>query len=125
MKYLKQKHVIPAPAEEVYMALTNPFTIELWSGYKAEMSTEPGSEFSIWEGDIVGKNLEFEQDKLVKQHWYFDGQEEDSIVTITLTPKAEITHVEVEHTNIPDEAYEEMKQGWKNHYFGTIKKFFK
>lgn len=125
MKYLKQTHNITAPAEEVYMALTNPFTIELWSGFKAEMSTEPGSEFSIWEGDIVGKNLEFEQDKMIKQNWYFDGETDDSIVTITLTAKGENTGIVVEHTNIPDDMYEEMKQGWKNHYFGTLKKFFK
>lgn len=125
MKYLKQKHVITAPADEVYIALTNPFTIELWSGYPAQMSTDPGSEFSLWEGDIVGKNLAFEQDKMLKQQWYFDGQDEDSIVTITLTQKGENTHAEVEHTNIPDEAYLEMKEGWKNHFFGTIKKFFK
>jgi uncharacterized protein YndB with AHSA1/START domain len=45
MKFLKLKFAISAPPEEVYIALTNPFTIELWTGYKAEMSTEPGTEF--------------------------------------------------------------------------------
>ncbi len=54
----------------LYSALTNPFTIELWSGYPAVMSTEPGSEFSLWEGDITGKNLEFVQDRKVVQEWY-------------------------------------------------------
>ena len=51
------------------------------------MSTEPGSEFSIWEGDIVGKNLEFEENKLLKQHWYFEGEPEESIVTIQINKK--------------------------------------
>ena len=89
------------------------------------MSTTPGSEFSLWEGDIVGKNLEFEENKLIKQQWYFEGQDEESIVTITLEEKGEYTHAHVEHTNIPDEAYDEMKEGWKVHFFGTVKEFFK
>ena len=60
MKDFKKYYRIGASPQEIYTALTNPFTIELWTGEAAEMSTEPGSEFSMWEGSIVGKNLEFE-----------------------------------------------------------------
>ena len=80
-KDYKTRIKIKAEAEDIYAALTNPFTIELWSGYKAEMSTEAGTEFSLWEGDISGKNLEFEENKKVVQQWYFGEQPEPSIVT--------------------------------------------
>ena len=63
--------MLAAPPEEVYAALTNPATIQLWSGEVAEMSTEPGSEFSLWEESIVGRNLEFEEGKKIVQQWYF------------------------------------------------------
>ena len=53
--------MLAAPPEEVYAALTNPATIQLWSGEVAVMSTDPGSEFSLWEDSIVGRNLEFEE----------------------------------------------------------------
>jgi activator of HSP90 ATPase len=79
----------------------------------------------LWEGDIVGKNLAFQKDKLIKQHWYFEGEPEDSIVTIKLSESGDNTKVELIHENIPDEVYDEMKDGWKNHYFGALKKFFK
>ena len=59
MKDFKKYYTIPATPEYVYLALTNPLTIQLGSGEEAEMSTEPGSEFSLWDGSIVGKNLEF------------------------------------------------------------------
>ena len=59
MKDYKKYYIIPAPPEEVFGALTHEGTIQLWTGEKAEMSTEPGSEFSLWEGSIVGKNLRF------------------------------------------------------------------
>ena len=125
MKTIRQKHHIPAPPEEVYMALTNPFTIELWTGYPAEMSTEPGSEFSLFEGDIVGRNIEFQKDKMIRQVWYFEGEKEESQVTIRLVPEKKNTVIELQHTHVPDEIYDEMVDGWKKIYFGSLKQFFK
>ncbi len=57
MKTFKKTFKINAEPSDVYSAITNPFTIELWSGYPAINETEPESEFSLWEGDITGKNL--------------------------------------------------------------------
>lgn len=125
MKTIRQKHHLAATPQEVYTALTNPFTIELWTGYKAEMSTTPGNEFSLYEGDIVGLNLEFEENKLIRQQWYFEGEKEESIVTIVLKTEKNNTVAELTHTNVPEEAYEEMLEGWKKNYFGSLKKFFK
>src|ERR1700709_1428460 len=107
MKDYKKYYKISATAEEIYTALTNPLTIELWTGDAAEMSTEPGSEFSMWDGSIVGKNLEFEPNKKIVQQWYFDGQPEESIVTIKLHPDKGGTSAELRHTNIPDEGYDD------------------
>ena len=106
------------------MALTNPLTIELWTGEQAVMNTEPGSEFSMWDGSIVGKNLEFEDGKKIVQQWYFDGQPEASIVTIKLHPDKKGTSVELRHTNIPDEAFTDISEGWSDAYFGALIEFF-
>jgi len=124
MKDFKKYYIIPASPEEVYAALTNPATIQLWSGEPAEMSTEPGSEFSLWEGNISGKNLEFEQNKKIVQEWYFGEQEEPSIVTIKLHADKDKTSAELRHTNIPDEAYEDMVSGWDENYFGSLAEFY-
>ncbi|QXV64359.1 SRPBCC domain-containing protein [Mucilaginibacter sp. 21P] len=124
MKDYKKYYVIPATPEELYMALTNPLTIQLWTGESAEMSDEPGTEFSLWEGAIVGKNLEFEQNKKIVQQWYFDGQPEESIVTIKLHPDKHGTSVELRHTNIPDEAYDDITEGWNETYMGGLEDFF-
>jgi uncharacterized protein YndB with AHSA1/START domain len=125
MKMIKQKHHIAAPPDEVFIALTNPFTIELWTGYPASMSTEAGSEFSIFEGDIIGKNLEFRTNELIRQQWYFEGEDKESIVTLRLRAEKNNTVVELSHENVPDEVYEEMVKGWKKMYFGSLKRFFK
>jgi len=124
VKDLKKYYNIPATPDEIYLALTNPITIELWTGDAAEMSTEPNSEFSMWEGSIVGKNLEFETNKKIVQQWYFDGQPEPSIVTIKLHPDKKGTSVELRHTNIPEADYNDIAEGWDSSYFGALVDFF-
>ncbi len=124
MKDFKKYFIISADPGDVYLALTNPETIRLWTGEPAEMSTEPGSEFSLWDGAIVGKNISFEKDKKIVQQWYFDGQDEASIVTIVLHPHKNGTSVEVRHVNIPDEAYSDIAEGWEASYFGSLEEFY-
>jgi uncharacterized protein YndB with AHSA1/START domain len=110
MKDFKKYFIIPAPPDQVYLALTTEATIQLWSGDKA--------------GSIVGKNLEFEKDKKIVQQWYFGDQPEDSIVTIKLHPHAQGTSVELRHTNIPEEDYEDIVEGWNDAYFGSLQEFY-
>ena len=124
MKDFKKYYIIPATPGDIFLALTNPATMQLWSGEPAEMSTEPGSEFSLWEGNICGKNLAFENDKKITQEWYFGDQEKASIVTIKLHPHKQGTSVELIHTNIPDEEYENMVDGWNHNYFGAVEEFY-
>ena len=113
-----------ASVEEVYNALTNPFTLELWTGYPAEMDTRPGGLFSLWEGDIQGQNLEIVPNKKIVQEWFFGEQEEPSIVTIKLFSDKKGVKVHLQHTNIPEEAYDNMKEGWNDFYFGNLQRFF-
>jgi uncharacterized protein YndB with AHSA1/START domain len=124
MKDYKKYYLLSASPEEVYIALTNPATIQLWTGEKAEMSTVAGSEFSLWEDSIVGKNLEFIEGKKIVQQWYFGDQEKDSIVTIILHPHKHGTSVELRHSNIPDEDYEDIVEGWDEAYFGALAEFY-
>jgi uncharacterized protein YndB with AHSA1/START domain len=124
MKDFKKYYIINAPPSDVYLALTNPLTIHLWSGEEAVMSTEPGSEFSLWEGSITGLNLEFIPDKMIRQEWFFGEQEEKSVVTIKLHPHDGGTSLELRHTNIPDEDYDDIVDGWNTMYMGALQDFY-
>ncbi len=126
MKTFKKYFELPTSPDQVYLALTNPITIQLWSGAEAQMSTEEGSEFSLFDGDICGKNLEFEENKKIVQHWYFEGEPEESIVTFKLHPgkRPDSTSIELSQTNIPDEAFEDMIDGWNDIYFASLEEFF-
>ena len=124
MKNFKKYYILSAEPEEVYHALTNPATLQLWTGEKAEMSTEPGSEFSLWEDSIAGKNISFEPGRKIVQEWYFGEQSEPSIVTIILHPHKQGTSVELRHTNIPDQDFEDIMEGWDSSYFGALQDFY-
>jgi uncharacterized protein YndB with AHSA1/START domain len=124
LKDFKKYYIIPAPPEDVYRALTIATTIELWTGDKTEMTAEPGTEFSMWDGSIVGKNLEFEENKKIVQQWYFGEQEEQSIVTIKLHAHEQGTSMEVRQTNIPDDDYEDITEGWTHSYVAGLIEFY-
>lgn len=128
MKDFKKYYIIPATPDQVYLALTIETTLQLWTGDEAIMVEEPGAEFSLWDGSIVGKNLEFEKGKKIVQQWYFgeeEGEAEASIVTIKLHPEGDhSTSVELRHVNIPDEAYEDIVDGWNNIYFASLQDFY-
>ena len=125
MKTIKQSHFINATPEEVYTALTNPLTIELWSGYPAEMQPVEDSEFTIFEGDISGRNISLIPNRQLVQEWYFGENTEKSVVTMVLKPSGDGTHVDLEQTNVPDGDWENMEEGWRSYYWGAIKKYFR
>ena len=124
MKSIKRYYTLKADPKDVYNALTNQRMVEIWTGEDAQMEPVPDTEFSLWEGSISGLNLEFEENKKIVQQWHFEGQEEKSIVTIILHPDKKGTSVQLEHTNIPDEDYDNMVDGWNNTYMAELKAFY-
>ena len=120
----KKYYIIPEEPSIVYQALVNPLTLSLWTGFPAFMSEEVGDEFSLWDGNIVGRNLAFEAGKMIKQEWFFGEREEESIVTIKLHPHKKGSSVELQHTNIPEEDFEAMVEGLDNTYFADLIDFY-
>ena len=124
MKDYKNYYVVKAEPEVLFVALTNAATIQLWSGEPAMMSTEPGSEFSLWEGSITGKNISFEPSKKIVQEWYFGDQETPSVVSIILHAHKQGSSVELRHSNIPETEYDDIIQGWNDVYFASLINFY-
>jgi uncharacterized protein YndB with AHSA1/START domain len=124
MKTYKKYFHIPTEPENVYLALTKDMSMKLWTGGEVEFVEEVGTEFSMWDGDIVGKNLEFIPGKKIVQEWYFGDENEPSVVTIKLHPDKKGTSLEFVQTNIPDEDYEDFTDGIEEQYIGGLLDFF-
>jgi len=108
MKNIKRYYILNAEPTDVYNALTNKKMLEIWTGETAEMEPVP----------------EFEENKKIVQQWFFDNENVHSIVTMKLHPHKKGTSLELSHTNIPDEAYENISEGWDEDYFGALNELF-
>ena len=124
MRDFKKYILLHTTPEDVYNALVNPVMLEVWTGEPAVMSEEPGSEFSLWDGSITGKNVEFVKNRKIVQEWDFGDQEEKSVVTIKLHPSGNNTSLEIRHINIPDESFENIREGWMEEYLGGLEQLF-
>lgn len=124
MKEFKASVTINAEQEDVWSAFTNALTIELWSGYPAVMGEKEGEEFSLYEGDITGKIIELVPFRKIVQQWYFDDSGKDSLVTVEISPAGSSSKVKVHHINIPDDDFENISEGWKDHIFASIEALF-
>lgn len=120
MKSLSQTYVIKAPPAAVWQALVDPLLIDDWGAGPAEM-TENLEAFSLWGGDIHGTNTKVVKNKTLIQDWYGGDWAEPSNVAISLSVHPEGTSLTLDHTNIPDDAFEGIESGWQNFYFSPLK----
>ena len=125
MPDFKKYFSIPADPETLFAALTFQPTIELWTGSPAVFKLEKEAEFSMWDGNIVGQLLDFEQDRMLTQEWFFGETDHPSIVTLKLHPDKKGTSLEIRHTNIPEEAYEDIVGGWEEMYIKSLQDFYR
>lgn len=124
MKDFKKYYIVPTEPEDIYKALTTEITIRLWTGDTVEIDPQVGGEFSMWDGAITGKFISLEPYSKIVQQWYFGEQEEPSMVTIKLHPVKKGTSFEVNHTNIPEEDYDDIIGGWDETYMASLIDFY-
>ncbi|SMG46003.1 SRPBCC domain-containing protein [Sphingobacterium psychroaquaticum] len=124
MKDFKKYCIIPAPPEDIYKALTTEITARLWTGDVVSIDPQEGGEFSLWDGGIEGRFITLEPYKKIVQQWYFGDQEELSIVTLKLHEHKKGTSFEINHTNIPDEAFDDITAGWEETYIASLLEFY-
>ena len=115
---------MPHPPEKIWRALTQSHLIEEWL-MKNDFQLRVGHRFQFraqpvpgWSGVTNCEVLEVDAPKRLAYRWG-DGSESDSglktIVTWTLTPQADGTHVRMEHSGFrpQDEGgYKGMGGGW-------------
>lgn len=121
MKTIKQSYIIKAPLEKVWQALIDPKIIDDWGGGPAVMEDKEGFEFSIWGGDISGKNLEVITNKKLVQEWKEDDWDNFSKVSFTLSKEGDKTKLDLLHEDIPDSEAKDIEDGWKTYYLGPLK----
>jgi activator of HSP90 ATPase len=122
-KTIRQRVTIKASPHEVYEALMDEKKHAEFTEGVARISRKEGGRFSISDGEIEGKNLELVPDKKIVQTWRYSDWPEGhfSTVSFSLEEVEKGTRLVFLQTDVPDDKYEDIKQGWKDYYWGPLK----
>jgi len=122
MKSITKDYIIAAPVNEVYKALTDGPTAELWGAAPAKVEAREGGEFSYWDGDIHGVFTKLVPNRLIEQDWYgHDNPTWRYTVSFILEGDDASTKV---HMTYSGDIVDEQKDlaDWDDYYFEPIKK---
>ncbi|MFX0106585.1 MAG: SRPBCC domain-containing protein [Candidatus Hodarchaeota archaeon] len=125
---IEQSIKIKASPHEIYEAFMDSKKHSKFTESKAKISREIGGKFSIFEGDLEGKNLELIPDKKIVQSWRSNEEgwpkTHYSTITIELESVENGTLLIFKHTEVPLSSYKSVKEGWNEYYWEPLKNMF-
>ena len=125
-KTITKIYKIHASRDSVWQSLTNSGDIAVWSeDTNVTMNDQVGTLFSLWSGEITGKNIEIDPGQKLVQEWRSGDWKEDTIstVTFTLTEKDGYVEVTLVHEGIPEVAIPSIDDGWDAYYMEPLKAY--
>ena len=122
-KTIRQSVIFKASLHEVYEALMDSKKHAKFTGSEVQISRSVGSKFSVYGGDIQGINLELVPDQKIVQSWRYSDWPEGhySKATFSLRGVPGGTRLTFTQTRVPEEFYDDIKQGWHDYYWEPIK----
>lgn len=122
-KDLQQKVTFKASPHDVYEVLMDSAKHSELTGAPANISREVGAKISVYDGEIDGKNLELIPDQKIVQSWRYSDWPEGhySTATFSLEKSSDGTTLIFTQTGIPEDLYEDIRQGWIDYYWEPLK----
>lgn len=112
--------------EKVYNALTSASEFSAVTGAPAEISSEEGSAFSCFAGQIVGRHIELKPGERIVQAWRVTSMWPEgvySIVTFDISQDGDSTTLTLRQAGHPDEATEHLEPGWHKMYWEPLRAY--
>lgn len=125
---LKLSEVFPVTAKRLYDAWLNSEEHTNFTGGSALIDPKSGGRFTVWNDSIHGKNIELQPYGRIVQSWRstdFPAGVRDSRIEILFEKVDGGTRMTLIHTEIPQGQENEFKKVWTEHYFKSMKKYFK
>jgi activator of HSP90 ATPase len=91
----------------------------------SEINREVGGTFAIFGGHIIGRQLQLTPNRLIVQAWRVVDWAEGiySIARFELSGQGPGTRLKFDHTGFPPELAEHLEDGWREHYWSTLRKY--
>jgi activator of HSP90 ATPase len=126
-KAIHHEVYISAAPQRIYEALLDARQFSVFSGFPgAEIHREAGGSFTLFGGHVTGRNLELAANRLIVQAWRAGDWSEGvySIARFELVSQGAGTRIKFDHTGFPVEKAEHLEDGWREHYWTTLQKYF-
>lgn len=123
IKYTVRLNTSP---QDVYESLIDADRQTAFTGAPTTIENKEGGKFSCYGGALQGTNTHLVEYEKIQQKWRAANWEEGlfSDVTYTLEKDGEETIINFLQTEVPDEAYDQINEGWQNMYWVKMKDYF-
>lgn len=127
MKTIRQTVTFKASRHEVYELLMDAKKHSRLTGGDVKLSRKIGDKFTVYDGEIEGINLELAPDEKIVQSWRYSDWPKGhySRATFLLEDVKGGTRLIFTQYEVPDEHYEDIKQGWRDYYWNPMKEILK
>jgi activator of HSP90 ATPase len=114
-----------ASAERLYDTLLDAKQFGRFSRAAAEIEPKAGGAFSLFDGQIVGRNIELIPGQRIVQAWRPTHWDEGvySIVRFEFRPQGSGIMTILDHIGFPRGDYDHLLWGWNAHYFQPLNEF--
>lgn len=116
-----------ASPQRIYQALIDPKQFAAFSGQHATIDQKAGGTFSLFNGHIIGRNIELIPNQRIVQAWRVVDWPEGvySIAKFELQTNGPVTHLVFDHTGFPEGLHDHLADGWEEHYWSLLKKYLR
>lgn len=107
----------------LYTALTDSREFATATGAPAETSASEGKPFSLFGGQITGRNVEMKKNEMIVQAWRAGAWPAGhySMVRFVLEGKGKKTTLTMDHTGYPEGEEKHLDGGWQKMYWDPLK----
>jgi len=121
-KTIRQSVTFKARAHAVYELLMDSKKHSVLAGDEAKISRKVGGKFNVG-GYIEGVQLELVLDEKIVQTWRYEDWPKGhfSRATFALDEASGKTKMTFTQSGVPEEFYEDIKQGWIDYYWTPMK----
>jgi len=111
--------------ERIYQVLLDAKQFKAFSGLPAEIDPKVGGWFTLFGGQIEGRNVELVPNKRVVQAWRPSSWPAGvySIAKFELDPRGGGTRIVLDHAGFTEDKQAGLASGWQEHYWGPLHKY--
>jgi activator of HSP90 ATPase len=122
---LQEEIRLKSSPQRIYGVLLDAKQFAAFTGQPAEIDPHAGGAFSLFAGQIVGRNVELVSNQRIVQAWRPSHWTPGiwSIAAFELKPQTSGTLVSLDHKGFPVGDFDHLEWGWHAHYWEPLKKF--